>query len=245
MRRSSYRACSAALLVGVSIVAAGAAAGAAPPEDDRSADALEQFTDLAASLGYTLVDPACATTAAPDDGDTYTCYAMTSADSALVATTTFAAGDVAEFEILIAPDQALDVAAPAPGAVEETSGFEALAYFDALFSGDPAAIATLQTTTAPGSPAEAYALYQLAYAETIASFGGVIDPSYLYLTPEGVLVCVTEEQCVYATDLTVVDGQLVDFAVDGNEIAPRLGRPGEAVTVGPATARRRAPPTAP
>ena len=224
------------------VVATGAGAGAAPPDDDRTADALEQFTDLAARLGYTLVDPACATTAAPDDGDTYTCYAMTSADGAFMATTTFAAGDVAEFEILVAPDQPLDVAAPEqePGAVEATAGFEALAYFDSLFSGDPAAIATLQTATAAGSPAEAYALYQLAYAEIIASVDGEIEPSYVYLDPEGVLVCVTEELCVYATDLTVVDGQLVDFAVDGNEIAPRLGRPGDAVTVGPATARVRA-----
>ena len=96
-----------------------------------------------------------------------------------------------------------------------------------MFSGDASEIATLQAQTAPGSPAEAYALYQLAFAETIAAFGGEVEPSHVYLTADGVLVCVTPRApASYVTDLEVIDGQLADFAVDGNEIAPRLGRPG-------------------
>ncbi len=66
MRRSFTRACSAALVGGALLVAAGAVAGAAPPDDDGSAAALEQFGDLAARSGYTLVDPACS--ASPESG---------------------------------------------------------------------------------------------------------------------------------------------------------------------------------
>ena len=54
------------------------------------------------------------------------------------------------------------------------------------------------------------------------------------------MVCLTEGACVDVTDMEVIDGQLADFAVDGNEIAPRLGRPGDPVTVDPATAAIRA-----
>ena len=239
MRRSFTRACSAALVGGALLVAAGAVAGAAPPDDDGSAAALEQFGDLAARSGYTLVDPACS--ASPESGSdlTFTCYAMTTEGGPFIARTTLSPGDVVEFEILAEPGQPLDPSAPPPepAADEAASGFDPLAYFDTLFSGDAAEIATLQAQTAPGSPAEAYALYQLAFAETIAAFGGQIETSYVYLTADGVLLCVTPGLCVDVTDLEVIDGQLADFSVDGNEIAPRLGRPGEPVTVGPATAR--------
>jgi hypothetical protein len=59
----------------------------------------------------------------------------------------------------------------------------------------------------------------------------------VYLTDDGVLLCVMPGECVYAADLEVVDGQLANFTVDGEEIAPRLGRPGQPTTAGPATAR--------
>ena len=98
----------------------------------------------------------------------------------------------------------------------------------------------LQSTTAPGSPAEAYALFQLAFAQAMTLFGGEIEPSHVYLTNDGVLLCVMPADCVYAADLEVVDGQLANFTVDGNDIAPRLGRPGQPETVGPATARVQA-----
>jgi hypothetical protein len=230
------RAGSAALVGGALLIGAESVAAAPPSDDDGSAAALEQFVDLADAEGYTIVDPAC--TASPESGSdlVFTCYAMTTEGGPLIARTTLSASDVVEFEILARPGQVLDQDAPSGGG-EATSGFDALAYFSALFSGDPAAIGTLQTLTAPGSPAEAYALYQLAFAQTIDAFGGEIEPSYVYLAPDGVLLCVTQGTCVYATDLTVLDGQLVDFAVDGTEIAPRLGRPGQPVTVGPATAR--------
>jgi hypothetical protein len=231
--RPLTRACSAALVSGASMIGAGTVAAAPPSDDDGSAAALDQFVDLAEEEGYTIIDPACS--ASPESGSdlTFTCYAMTTQGGPLIARTTLSEADVVEFEIVAEPGQAPDQSAP-QGA---PNGFDPLAYFSALFSADPDEIATLQSLTAPGSPAEAYALYQLAFAQTIATFGGEVGPSYVYLTPDGVLLCVTEGTCVYATDLTVVEGELVDFAVDGNEIAPRLGRPGQPVTVGPATAR--------
>jgi hypothetical protein len=224
----------AAFLIGAGTVAA------SPPDDDGSAAALEQFVEFAADEGHEVIDPACS--ASPESGSdhTFTCYAMTAEGGPLIARTTLSAADVVEFEILAQPGRALDPAAPqgAPvGGDEATTSFDPLAYFSALFSGDPAEVSALQSITAPGSPAEAYALFQLAFAQTIAASGGEVERSYVYLTPEGVLVCVTQATCVSATDLTVVDGQLVDFAVDGNEIAPRLGRPGPPMTVGPTTAR--------
>jgi hypothetical protein len=238
--RPLTRACSAAVAGAVSLIGAGPVAAAPPGDDDGSDAALEQFVDLAEEEGYTIIDPACS--ASPESGSdlTFTCYAMTTQGGPLIARTTLSAADVVEFEILARPGQPLDQTGPqdAPaGGDEATTEFDPLAYFSALFSADPAEIATLQPLTAPGSPAEAYALYQLAFAQTITAFGGDIEPSYVYLTPDGVLLCVTQGSCVYATDLTVVGGQLIDFAVDGNEIAPRLGRPGQPVTVGPTTAR--------
>ena len=240
MRRPFTRAVRAALVAGAVVVGAGPVAQAAPPDDDEDdgVAALEQFGDLAAQSGYTLVDPVCS--ASPESGAelTFTCYAMTTQGGPFIVRTTLSPGDVAEFEILTAPGQSLDPAAPQPEpeADEAATGFDPLAYFNALFSGDPAEIATLQAQTAAGSPAEAYALFQLAFAQSIAAFEGEVEPSHVYLTSDGVLLCVEPGSCVYVTDLEVIDGQLADFTVDGQEIAPRLGRPGQAVTVGPATA---------
>ena len=53
----------------------------------------------------------------------------------------------------------------------------------------------------------------------ITDFGGEIETSHVYLTDDGVLLCVTPGSCVYFTELEVIDGQLADFAVDGNDIA--------------------------
>jgi hypothetical protein len=229
-----------AVVVGGASVAGGTAALAAPPDDDGDA-ALEQFENLAERSGYTLVDPACSTS--PQSGDlTFTCYAMTTAGGPLIARTTLSAGDVVEFEIIAEPGRPADDAAtqPDPAADVTAGAFDPLAYFNTLFSGDPTEIATLRTTTAPGSPAEAYALFQLAFAQAISLFGGDLETSHVYLTNDGVLVCVMPGDCVYAADLEVVDGQLANFTVDGEDIAPRLGRAGQPTTVGPATARVQA-----
>ncbi len=246
MRRSFTRACGAVVVAGALIVGAGAGAWAAPPDDDSSDDdgaaALERFAELAARSGYTLVDPACSASGDLESDLTFTCYAMTTQGGPFIARTTMSPGDVVEFEVLAEPGQPLEEGVPTaePAADESTPGFDPLAYFDALFSTDPAEIATLQAQTAPGSPAEAYAIYQLAFADMVAAYGGEIEPSYVYLTADGVLLCVQPESCVYLTDLEVVDGQLADFSVDDVEIAPRLGQPGQAVTVGTATARVKA-----
>jgi hypothetical protein len=239
MRRPFTRACRAAALAGASLLGVGVVAGAAPPDDDGDGAALEQFADLAERSGYTLVDPACSASPEASSEQTFTCYAMTTSGGLFIARTTLSPGDVVEFEILAQPGEPLDATAPPsePAATEAATDFDPLAYFRTLFSGDAAEIATLQTQTAVGSPAEAYALYQLTFAETVSAFGGEVGTSHVYLTADGVLLCVTPGSCLYVTDLEVIDGQLADFSVDGNEIAPRLGRPGQPVTVGPATAR--------
>lgn len=244
MRRPLISAVCAVSVAGALQAGGGSIVGAAPPDDDGNAAAIEQFTDLAERSGYTLVDPACSASPESTTDLTFTCYAMTTAGGPFIARTTLSPGDVVEFEIISQPGESADPATPpadaADGDTPESAGFDPLAYFDTMFSGDAAAIATLQDQTAPGSPAEAYALYQLAFAETITAFGGEIEESHVYLTSDGVLLCVMPGDCVYVTDVEVIDGQLADFSVDGNEIAPRLGRPGAAVTVDPATARVRA-----
>ena len=244
MRSFNRAAVGVAVVAGTTLVGAGATTATVPPEDDGSAAPIEQFTDLAERAGYTLVDPACSTSPDSDTDLTFTCYAMTTAGGPFIARTTLSPGDVVEFEILAQPGAATDPAAPQPdpSADEATSTveFDPLAYFDAMFSGDASEVLTLEEQTAPGSPAEAYALYQAAFAETIAAFGGEVEPSHVYLAADGVVVCLTEGDCVDVTDMEVIDGRLADFAVDGNEIAPRLGRPGDPVTVDPATAAIRA-----
>ena len=239
LMRPFTRALGAALVTGASL-AGGATALASPPDDDGST-ALEQFENLAERSGYTLVDPACSSS--PQSGDlTFTCYAMTTAGGPLIARTTLSAGDVVEFEILAEPGQPADEATPQPDpAADDTSAaFDPLAYFNTLFSGDPTEIAMLRSTTAPGSPAEAYALFQLAFAQAMTLFGGEIEPSHVYLTNDGVLLCVMPDRLCLRRRPRSVDGQLANFTVDGNDIAPRLGRPGQPETVGPATARVQA-----
>ena len=239
MRSFNRVAVGVAVVAGTCLVGTGAMAATVPPGDD-SAAALEQFTELAERSGYTLVDPACS--ASPDGADlTFTCYAMTTAGGPFIARTTLSSGDVVEFEILAQPGESDDATVPPAEADEDTTtGFDPLAYFDTLFSADADQIATLQSMTATGSPAEAYALYQLAFAQSLAAFGGEVEPSHVYLTEDGVLVCVMPDSCVYAADLEVIDGQLANFTVDGEEIAPRLGRPGQPTTVGPVSARIQA-----
>ncbi|MDF2732743.1 MAG: hypothetical protein K0S92_1376 [Desertimonas sp.] len=245
MRRPFISAVGAAAVAGALSAGGGAIVRAAPPDDDDdNAAAIEQFTDLAERSGYTLVDPACSASPESDTDLTFTCYAMTTADGPFIARTTLSPGDMVEFEIIAQPGESVEPApppaGPGNGETSETVAFDPLAYFDTMFSGDAAEIATLQEQTAAGSPAEAYALYQLAFAEMITAFGGEVATSHVYLTEDGVLVCVMPSDCVYVTDVEVIDGQLADFSVDRNEIAPRLGRPGVAVTVDPATARVRA-----
>jgi hypothetical protein len=244
MRRPSTIVCSAALLAGT-LLTGGAVAAAPPPDDsdDGSAAALEHFLDLADESGYTLVDPACSATSSTRSDLTYTCYAMTTQGGPFIARTTLSVSDVVEFTILAQPGQPIDVDTNAPSAeadAAEPVAFNALAYFDALFSGDATRVATLQSVTAPGSAAEAYALFQLEFAETVAESGAESSPSYVYATSDGVLICIDAGTCVMATDLEVINGQLFDFSIDGTEIAPRLGRPGQPITLGGSTAQARA-----
>ncbi len=252
MRRLSTLVCCGALCAGSLVAGAGSASATTPPDsDDGSAAALEQFVSLGEQYGYSLIDPACS--ASPSEGTdlTYTCYAMTSLGTPFIARTSLSDIDVVEFDILVQPGQVTDPAVvdASPGSVPDGSdaesdaspGFDALGYFDALFSGDPAEIATLQEVTAPGSPAEAYAVYQIEFVQTRAEHtGDTLIPVHVYLTAAGVLICVTSDSCVHATDLQVVNGQLVSFKVEGEDIGPRLGRATDPVAVGTSTARVQA-----
>ena len=214
MRRLSPIVCCGALIAG-SVVASASTASATtpPPEPDGSATALEQFISLGEQYGYALIDPACS--ASPSEGTdlTYTCYAMTTLGSPFIASTSLSDVDVVEFDILAEPGPPID----------------------------PADVATLQEVTAPGSPAEAYAMYQIEFVQTRTELtGDTLNPVHVYLTTEGVLICVTADSCVHATDLQVVNGQLVSFKIEGADIAPRLGRPTDPVAVGTSTAQVRA-----
>jgi hypothetical protein len=210
-----------------------------PPDDDGSAAALAQFETLGLQYGYTLIDPACS--ANPSEGTdlTYTCYAMTTIGEPFIARTTLSGTDVVEFEIVAQPGQLLDPSAANP-APADGAPFNALGYFDALFSGDAERIASLQASTAPGSPAEAYAVFQIEFVQTLAEAGGTPNDASVYLTGDGVLISVQADECVHATDLQVVNGQLVGFRVEGEDIAPRLGRATEPIPVGSSTAQLRA-----
>lgn len=238
MRRLSTIVLGGALLAGSAVVGASPVLATTPPDDDGSSAALSQFESLGQQYGYTLVDPACS--ANPSEGTdlTYTCYAMTTLGEPFIARTTLTGTDVVEFVILARPGQPLDP--PATGGSGTNEPFNALGYFDALFSGDPERIATLQPITAPDSPAEAYAMFQIEFAQTLIEAGGTPGDTSVYLTGDGVLICLQTDECVHATDLQVVDGDLVGFQVDGEEIAPRLGRSTEPLPVGATTVQLRA-----
>ena len=247
-RRLAPIVCCGALCAGSLVAGAGSASATTPPDSDNgSTAALEQFISLGEQYGYSLIDPACS--ASPSEGTdlTYTCYAMTTLGTPFIARTSLSDIDVVEFDILAQPGQVIDpaVVVEPPGSTPDGSdaesdaspGFDALGYFDSLFSGDPTEVATLQQVTAPGSPAEAYAMYQIEFVQTRAELGGdTLNPVHVYLTAEGVLICVTSDSCVHATDLQVVNGQLVSFKVEGEDIAPRLGRATDPVPVGTSTA---------
>lgn len=239
MGRLSSVVCGGALLAGSAIASGNPVLATTPPDDDDSAAALAQFEMLGQQYGYTLIDPACS--ADPTEGTdlTYSCYAMTTVGEPFIARTTLSGDDVVEFDIVARPGQPLD-----PSAVDPTAAagepFNALGYFDDLFSGDPERISGLQAVTAPGSPAEAYAMFQIEFVQTVAEAGGTPRDSDVYLTPDGVLVCVAEDDCVHATDLQVVDGQLVGFRVEGEDIAPRLGHATDPLPVGTSTVELRA-----
>jgi len=241
-RSSTIVGCAALVAVSVMAGAGAAPVAASTDPDDGSAAALDQFVALGEQYGYTLIDPACSGTPVEGTDLTYTCYAMTTLGEAFIARTSLSAADVVEFEIIAQPGQTLDPSATGAAAPDgaPAGDFDALGYFAALFSGDPAEVATLQPSTAPGSAAEAYAVYQIEFAQTQAEHDGAVDPVSVFLTSVGVLICVTTETCVHVTDLQVVDGQLVTFKVEGQDIGPRLGRPTATVAVGTSTAQVRA-----
>lgn len=246
MRRLSTIVCSGMLLTGSLVGGAGtttATSTTSTDPDDGSAAALDQFITLGEQYGYTLIDPACSATPSEGTDLTFTCYAMTTLGDAFIARTSLSGADVVEFEIIAQPGQPINPVATGGGEEgdAEPGSFNALGYFAALFSGDPEDIATLQQTTAPGSPAEAYAMYQIEFVQTQAEHDDrPINPVSVYLTSSGVLICVTADSCVHATDLQVVNGQLVTFKVDGEDIAPRLGRATPVIPIGSSTAQVRA-----
>ena len=223
----------------------------APPSDTTGSDAaLEQFEQLAASRGYTLSDPACNATPSADAVDTYTCYAITASGEPFIARTTLGSTDVIEFEIVAEPTQSLGPTAPADTAPRtrrrapsprRRDSFDPLAYFAAVFSADADQMAGLPSQTLAGSPADAYLRYQTEFSETRAEYDATaVEPANVYLTPSGVRVCLTADECVELADFQVIDGQLTNFTVDAHAIAPRLGRTGPVFPVGTGSAQVRA-----
>jgi hypothetical protein len=141
----------------------------------------------------------------------------------------------------LSPPPAVTFGATTTTVAAAVPGFDALAYFSAMFSTDVARQAELTALTAAGSPADAYLRYQTEFNETRDEYGaGGVDPANVYPMPDGVTVCLTADDCVDVTDLRVIDGRLTDFVVDGNEIAPRLGRAGPPIPVASGSAQIRA-----
>lgn len=236
MRRWSTASACGVLAIG-GLAGAGRVDATTPPEPDDSETALEQFVTLGEQYGFVLVDPACSSTPSEGTELTYTCYAITAAGDPFIARTSLSGTGVIEFEIVAAPGE---VATADPGGAADTEAFNELGYFATLFSGDATAIATLQQATAPGSPAEAYAIFQLEQAETAAELGQTLLDTAIYLTPDGVRICTEPTACFDATDLQVVNGELVNFSVGGEPIAPRLARPAEPIAVGTSSVTLRA-----
>jgi hypothetical protein len=226
-----------ALRAGVVVAALLATAGvtrpvtAAPPDGDLTAEALTRFEQFAADQGYRLIDPVCV---ASDEELTYVCYALTADGGPLVAETTLD-GDVVSFDVIEDPGTAAEPNAQPSAA--EPAVFDPLSYFASLFSADLTQVDAVAPLAQAGSPAEAYALFQRQYLATLTAAGGTVERSYVYLTVDGVRVCVSGDQCVEITDLVVEGSQLVSFTVDGHDVATRLGRPGEPVAAGGTTAR--------
>jgi hypothetical protein len=170
---------------------------------------------------------------ASDEEPTYVCYALTEGGP-LVAETTLDS-DVVAFDVIEDPGPA-----PEPNqepAAAEPAVFDPLSYFAALFSADLDQVDAVASSTQAGSPAEAYAIFQRQYLATLTAAGGTVERSYVYLTVDGVRVCVSGDQCVEITDLVVEGSQLVTFHVDDHDVATRLGRPGEPVAASGTTAR--------
>src|SRR3954452_4413982 len=241
----------AVLATAVLTASGGVLCASTPPGDTTGSDAaLQQFEELAASRGYMLSDPACNATPSAEAADTYTCYAITASGEPFIARTTLASADVIEFEILAEPTQSLEPATPADTGTPDTTSsskpepapsFDPLAYFAAMFSGDAEAMAALPSQTLAGSPADAYLRYQTEFTETRAEYDAApVEPANVYLTPSGVRVCLTADECVELADFQVIDGDLANFTVDAKAIAPRLGRTGPVFPVATGSAQVRA-----
>ena len=85
-----------------------------------------------------------------------------------------------------------------------------------MFSADADQMAGLPIQTLAGSPADAYLRYQTEFSETRAEYDAApVEPANIYLTPSGVRVCLTADECLELADFQVIDGQLANFTVDG------------------------------
>ncbi len=233
MRRPALAAVLVAALPALLAATASDVGHAAPP-DDPAGEALRRFEALAEHEGYTIANPVCVETA---EEATFVCYAQVDAGGVFAAQSTLDS-DVDEWEILERPR---DLAPPSDSTSEpdavEAAGFDPLSFFAALFSADLGQVAKVVASTQPGSPARAYARFHLENLTAAAAAGSDVDRAYVYLGTDQVRVCLAGGACFTIADLDVVGDQLVDFAVDGLAIGPRLGQPSLPVIVGGAAAR--------
>ncbi|WP_276968281.1 hypothetical protein [Desertimonas flava] len=246
MRRHSL----VAGLLTVAVPLVGAAASAAPPDSDAAADeALRSFEAFADDEGIEIESPTCAEAGDPE---TFVCYALTTDGVPFVAQASLADDEV-EWQVLSGPQPAPDEtagpesSAPAtsvPAAPSEPDGSvtddsvtddsvteepDSLSFFHGVFSADPEQTAAAIELTQPGSPAEAYARFQNLFVTVAAEYGVEISAGSVFLTTDAVRVCVTASECSEISDIEVADGQVVSFAVDGNQIGGRLATMGETV----------------
>lgn len=245
MRRPITRTWWALALSGALVATPVATLDAAPPDDGAGSDmALEEFVRLAGAKGHDLVDPACSPTATDGTSRTFTCYGLTASGLPFIARTTLGSSAVIEFEILADPGQPLlPATADTPPTSDDTDTdadtalrFDALTYFADIFSGNLERIDAARDITAAQSPAEGYLTFQGEFIAALDEMGAQAAPINVYLSGDGVLVCLeSDNSCSTISGIELVGGQVVNFRVDDIEIAGRLGRPGAPISVGNTT----------
>ena len=213
----------------------------APPPSDTSGGgsevALEQFVAAGRVPRLHAVRPGVQRDAhRPTTVDTYTCYAITASGEPFIARTTLGSTDVIEFEILAEPTQSLGPTAPADTATPDTATSAKPEPASVVRSAGllrrrvlgltPTRWRGCRSQTLAGSPADAYLRYQTEFSETRAEYDAARSSRRTSTSPRRGAVCLTADECVELADFQVIDGQLANFTVDANAIAPRLGRTG-------------------
>jgi hypothetical protein len=192
---------------------------------------MRRLTTLAATLAATLILAACGDSSPP------------------IVETDTAADEVDEAEEESEPDETSEPAdepddvepveerPEEPEEAEEPDAPEAArAYFDAMATLQPSTMRQMLDHAVEGSPAYVYASVQVAAVEALADQGMTDDAGDATVTETGMRVCNTDidgsRNCTDMEELTVTNGKLATFTVDGTQIDDRLAAGGATATEG-------------